>query len=465
MKQGLLRMTLWSWTAVLASAQAPLQLDEVLASVEKNYPPLLATLAERDIADGAVLQALGKFDLVLSAQADTDRFGYYENQRVGVGFDQALTTWGASVYGGWRDGGGSFATYAGQLQTRSGGEWRGGLKLPLVKNREIDSKRGELAKARIGKRVADLTIDQQRLAVRQMAARRYWDWVAAGRRLGVAEEILRVANERDGALREAAGLGQLPAIEVTENRRQILQRESLVVEAGRALQQTAIELSLFLRDGQGQPVLAARAQLPPSLPATATLSDEEVARGMEAALRHRPELARLEQQAAQTELDVRMARNEAMPAVDLAVGFTAESGQGPVRRGPNEMKASLRFELPWQRRAAAGKLAESAAKLTQTRRKQEYARDQVEAEVRDAASAVRTAHDRAVLVRQEVEVALNLADAERERFRLGDSTLFTVNLKEQAAVDAELRSVSAVGDYLRALTVYEQVTAKGLARP
>ena len=68
-------------------------------------------------------------------------------------------------------------------------------------------------------------------------------------------------------------------------------------------------------------------------------------------------------------------------------------------------------------------------------------------------------------IEHDAETFWDLADAERERFRLGDSTLFTVNLREQAAVDAELRSVSAVNDYLRALTAYEQVTARALATP
>ena len=74
--------------------------------------------------------------------------------------------------------------------------------------------------------------------------------------------------------------------------------------------------------------------------------------------------------------------------------------------------------------------------------------------------AVLAANERAKLATEEVTVALDLADAERERFRLGDSTLFTVNLREQAAVDAELREVSAKSDYLRAFTLYELVTAK-----
>lgn len=464
MRQLILKAALWSWAAA-ASAQTALRLEDVLEKVERNYPPLLAALAERSIADGEVIQALGRFDFLLQAQVEADRFGYYENQRLSVGFDQALKGWGASVYGGWREGGGGFAPYAGQLETRDGGEWRGGVKLPLGRNRAIDERRGGLAKARIGTLLAELSIDQQRLLVRQMAARRYWDWVAAGQRLKAAEEVLRVASERDGALKEAAALGQIPRVEVTENRRQILQRQSQVVEAERAMQQASIELSLFYRDEAGQPRLAGQEQMPGSLPPTGTLSEEQVARDMAGALRQRPEIARLQQQAEQLRVDIRLARNDAMPALDLSAGFTTESGQGQVKRGPSELKASLRFELPFQRRAAAGKLAAAEAKLSQAGRREEYARNQVEAEVRDAASAVRNAHGRAVLAREEAEVAQDLAEAERERFRLGDSTLFTVNLREQAAVDAEIRKVTATGDYLRAMTVYEQVTARALSRP
>ena len=455
---------LWLSAFPLA-AQGPLTLTDVLDSVDRNYPPLLAALLEKDVADADILQALGRFDLVLGAQADSDKFGFYPNQRVTLGFDQALTTWGASVYGGWRTGDGSFAPYDGKNQTRSLGEWRGGVRVPLLRNREIDDRRGNLQKARIGRRIADLGVDQQRLVIRQLASRRYWDWAAAGRRLGIAQDVLRVAEERDTALRDSAKLGQIPTIEVTENRRQILQRRSQLVEAERGIQQAAIDLSLFYRDSSGDPVLAVRAQIPPTLPMTSTLSDAQVEADQRRALVLRPEITRLTQQKEQTRVDVQMAENERRPAVDLGMGFTAEGGDGAVRRGPNELKASLRFELPFQRRTATGKLRSSQAKLSQLTQRERFSRDQVEAEVRDAASAVRASHERALLAKDEVTVALDLADAERERFRFGDSTLFTVNLREQAAVDAELREVNAVNDYLRSLTVYEQATAASLATP
>lgn len=444
-----------------ASAQT-LGLETVLESVDRNYPPLAVAFAERDVADGELLQALGRFDLTLGAQVDTDQFGYYRNERVALGFDQPLQTLGASVYGGWRVGDGGFALYDGKSETRSFGEWRGGLKVPLLRNRDIDDRRAGLGKARIGRRLADLSVDQQRLVIRQMAARRYWDWASAGQRLRVARNVLRVAEERDAALAEAAKLGQIAAIEVTENQRQILQRRAQLTEAERGLEAAAIELSLFYRDAAGQPALASPGQLPAGLPPSANITGEQFEQDRERALALRPEIARLSEQAKQARIDLRLAENDRLPAIDLGLGFTAEGGEGPVRRGPSELKASLRFELPFQRRAAAGKQRSAEAKLRQIGLRERFARDQVDAELRDAVSAVRRAHERAALAAKEVLVAGDLADAERERFRLGDSTLFTVNLREQAAMEAELREVNAVSDYLRALTAYEQATAAPL---
>ena len=67
------------------------------------------------------------------------------------------------------------------------------------------------------------------------------------------------------------------------------------------------------------------------------------------------------------------------------------------------------------------------------------------------------------LLRQEVEVARELQGLEKDRFDLGDSTLFLVNLREQATFDAEVRAVSALEDYFRAYAGYQASTAEPLS--
>ena len=80
----------------------PLLMAQLLRAVETNYPPLLATLLEREVAAGSARQARGQFDTQLGAMIGTDQFGYYPNERVDVGVSQNLQWQGASVYSGWR---------------------------------------------------------------------------------------------------------------------------------------------------------------------------------------------------------------------------------------------------------------------------------------------------------------------------------------------------------------------------
>lgn len=449
--------------AASAGLAQPLRLDDVLESVARSYPPLLAALSERDIADGELLSALGKFDLTFRARIETDQFGYYRNERIAAGFDQPMQWWGSSFYGGWRVGDGSFAPYDGKLDTRSNGEWNGGFKLPLSRGRSIDPKRAALRQAEIGRALARLSIDQQKLLITQLATRRYWDWVAAGTRLRVAEALLDIAQKRDRFLRDSAAAGQIAAIEVIENERAILQRRSVVVEVDRLVQQSAIDLSLFYRDPAGKPVLVEKSRIPGGFPGAENVDESRMLRDADLAVERRPELRRLEAQREQLEVDRRLALNDRLPGIDLQAGFTAESGAaGTVRRGPQELKAGLAFELPFQRRTATGKLAVTEAKLRQYDQRQKFTRDQIVAEVRDAASAVRAAYERVALLRDEVRLARELEDAERARFQLGEGTLFLVNLREQATADAANREVSAWQEYFRAWAQYDFAIASTL---
>ncbi len=439
-----------------------LTLAEVLASVEKHYPPLLAAVQDRVIAGADVLIAEGRFDLAMKAAWEGDYLGYYENQVFKSSVEQPTQFQGMTFFGGYNFGRGSFAPYDGKNQTDSGGEYRAGLRAPLFRDRAIDPRRADLQKALIGRRIADLGVDQQRLVILQLAARRYYDWIAAGRRFEVARDVLRIAERRDQQLRATADAGQIPQIDVTDNMRAIYTRRGQLVESQRALQLATIELSLFYRDDRGEPVLVAESKLPPDFPVMREMTEERLKEDIDLALLRRPEIQRFAAQRSQVEVDRRLAENQLQPNIDLTLAYTRLLGDRVVRRGPDDLIASLNFDLPLQRRAAKGRNATSIARIEQFDQRERFARDQVVAEVRDAYSALVAAHQRAGFLRQEVEVARELERAERQKFELGDGNLFLVNLREQATFDTAVREVAAVNEYFRALALYEFAIAEAI---
>ena len=56
----------------------------------------------------------------------------------------------------------------------------------------------------------------------------------------------------------------------------------------------------------------------------------------------------------------------------------------------------------------------------------------------------------AALAGEQLAAAHELEQAERSRFRLGDSTLLLVNLREQAAADAAAQELEPLGEKQRA---------------
>ena len=442
--------------------QNVLTLEALLESVNKNFPPLRAALLERPLAEADLLNQQGRFDLSLRTRLDTQNLGFYQNERFEIALEQPTTVWGSTLYSGYGVSHGRYPDYDGKSLTNAAGQYRAGVRVPLARDRAIDNRRADLAKARIGLRLADLSIDQQRLTILQTATRRYWDWIAAGRRLLIANTLLEVAIGRDAILQEAVLIGALPQFEQLDNQRIVLQRRSNVVEARRSLENSSIELSLFLRDDSGQPQLAPAEKLLPGFPDPAEISENQMLEDMNAALSRRPEVLRFIFQRNQVQLDRKLAENQRLPNIDLFAEYFREAGDGGVKRGPNDLRVGLIFDLPLQRRQATSRLRNAEARLGQIDQREIFQKDQVTADVRDAASAVRAAFERSTVVSEELAVTRRVEDAERLRFELGDSTLFVLNQREQATAEAAIREANALADYFRAYAAYELSIAKAL---
>ncbi len=442
-----------------------LTLEALLASVNRNFPPLRAALLERPLAEADLLNQEGRFDLSLKSRVDSQNFGFYQNERFEIAIEQPTQVWGATLYSGFGVSRGRYPDYDGKSLTNEAGQYRAGVRVPLARDRAIDSRRADLGKARVGLRLADLTIDQQRITILQTATRRYWDWVASSRRLLIANLLLEVANGRDTILKDAVAIGALPQFEQLDNQRIVLQRRNNVVEARRALENASIELSLYWRDDQGKPVIAGASALIPGFPDPAELTEEQALDDMIAAQSRRPDVLRYVFQRNQIEIDRKLARNQRLPGVDLYTEYYREAGDGLVKRGPNDLRVGLIFDLPLQRRQATSKLRSAEARLSQLAQREAFQKDQVAAEVRDSASAVKAAFERSGVATEELSITRQVEDAERLRFELGDSTLFVLNQREQATAEAAIKEANALADYFRAYAAYELAIAKALTSP
>lgn len=450
----------------------PLGLDEVLASVELHHPVLAAQAERLRAAEGMRLSAEGGFDLGLGVSAMTSVLGYYEYGRADAVLTQPTPFWGATVTGGYRLGlpysDHGIPVYYRNYETLDAGELRLGLTVPLLRDGPIDARRATLRQREEGVTAASEELAARVLRTSLAATDAYVRWVAAGRRYEVARELLALAEERDAQIAARVAAGAIPAIEHLENRRAIVERRQVVVQARRLLEQRALALSLYYRDGDGAPRVVSPDRVPTGLAAPAELREDEGA-SVARALRQRPELRRFAAMRRQADVALEVAENQLLPRLDVSATGSIDMGRAattdPDRAYETQrayerpqLDATLTFQLPLQQRDARGRVDQARAERAALDADRELAEDQIRIEVRDARSAIRAASEALELATEGEEVARAVADAERSRFENGATTLLVVNLREAAAAQAAQARIDALADLVVARALFDAAT-------
>jgi len=437
-------------------AAGALSLDDVVRSVHSSFPLLEVEISQRQVADGEAISAWGPYDLNLEAYGITAPEGYYKNYRNGVALKQAVYT-GGYVYGGYRIGRDDIQPWYKERLTDKGGEFKVGLGVPLLQDRRIDKYRSEVLQTSLAREAVEPGIQAQLLQFVLAASDAYWTWVAAGQALKAQEEMLRLATARVEQIEERVRSGDLEQIARIDNQRLIASRETKLIEAQRKFQAAAIKLSLFLRDESGMPQVAPVEWLPPAFPELSQLDADQVENDVALAQTMRPELQVLDLLSQQVHVELAAAENKLLPKLDARLEASKDVGQKADEKGdktPFELEAGLWGELPLQRREAYGKIHSLQGKIAQILAKRQYTADKVAAEVRDAVSALVAAAERIERARVTVQLAEQSLDLGRQAFEAGDLTVVTLNIYEQAVMDARVQQIEAEADYFKALAAY-----------
>lgn len=445
------------WAPVIGANE--LTPEQVLQSSQRYFPEILQGLAKRELAQGQVLTADGAFDLVFSADGYSRASGYYDGRVLSGSATQDLGRGGVSLYSKYRISGGSFPIYEDEYFTNSGGEFKVGVLFALLRDRSIDDQRFARRDAALAVEAANLQLLLTKLGVQQRALISYWRWVTAGSQISVYQGLLSNAIDRESGLSEQVRSGAQAKISLTENRQNITRRQALVTAAKREFAKATNNLSFYYRGVEGSPVRPTADQLPQTAAtfgaiAVAGVADVESvdAIGQSALARanaQRPGLRLLDNTIERTLQRIALDENSLKPKLNLELGLARDVGgiaEGGRSRLGTDTVIGLEFSVPLQRRAARGQLQQSKAKLEAQRQQQRQLQDEIEIELRNIVLELNAARELAELARLEVGQARALRDAERTRFASGASDFFLVNLREQAAADAERRHLYALLD-------------------
>jgi outer membrane protein TolC len=476
---------MWFWLFFLgwvsvAQGQS-LTLRKLMLSVDEHYP--LIAIAEADFKKALADQrsAAGGFDPLLQVRQSNALEGYYRNRVFDVSLEQPTSLWGTKVFTGWKRASGNFSVYDAQSMTFTGGEFRVGLQVPLLKGGMTDERRTRLKTAEQSVHVAQEAYCVQKKEVQKQAKYRYWEWVAAGQKVFVAKELLKIAIARNQAIEKRIQRGDLPGIDLMDNERSIFQRQSGLTATERLFQKISFELSLYYRNHQGNPLVPSLEDLgehqvveclmdkvhESDNPSEFQIILKEV--NQKKGYQHHPEMKRLQWQSLKTQAELRLAKNHLLPKLDAKFGFYSESGSNPSASTspsysylppsyyPSQMKFSLLLEFPLFFRTASAQVQAHQVLLDKVDILQKFTQDKLALQLKDAISGMTTAYEKFKFAQQEVRISIKLENSEKLRAFHGDSNFMLVNLREQSTRDAIGKGLDAYTEFYKAKADYDYV--------
>jgi outer membrane protein TolC len=359
---------------------------------------------------------------------------------------------------GYRIGRGVFQPWYRERETEKGGEFKVGLIQPLLQGRAIDEQRVALFRASLAQQAADPILQEAILTTSRDATLAYWQWVAWGAVLQAQRELLSLAEARGEQFEVGVTAGKFAEIDLILNQQLIAERRAKVLETERKYRESAIKLSIYLRDEAGNPLVPADEWLPTAFPEIESLPTDAVNGAIAMAIDLRPEPRRLQFEIRQLDLDRALARNQTLPRLDLIVEGSqdvGEPGSSSDDKGPFELVVGAQSEVPIQRRKALGKQQATTAKILQLQEKLRLQRDKISMEVRAAYNNLQLSAQIIEQSEQSLRAAVESLDRYRFAFERGKIDLIYLNLLESKANETEIKLIEAQESWFAALAQFQ----------
>ena len=467
-----------------AQTQAPLTLADALQTTLERHPQL--GIQEQQVISqrGALQQASGQFDLLLSGDAlqghtfraltgfEEFQYSQYDN----FNFNSATTNTSQIDFAGTKEFRNGIivnpsitdSRVTDNLTNRQGinaGKIQVAATLPLLRGRGstvVDAQEAASAKQL---KAAQFEVNETISGLLATVASSYWTAVAAGKQLEVLRESESSAKALTESVRSLIEADRIPRTDINEAEANLAVRESnrLVGEQRlvEARQQLAIDMGLDATEMSALPEISAgfpEEVAPEDIPT----DSKSIGLYIQLALERKPELQALKQREEASQRIAGASRDALRPdlSVKVATGVTGlyegtridQYVTAPVHaiRG-EDITAGITYRFAPGRDAAAGALEQANAAARQTDLQYQDLARRTAAAVAPALLGFRSQALQLRRMREAVQLYRNSVDAEHEKLRMGAGNVMNTISVEDRLTGSLASEVQAQLGYLQAL--------------
>jgi outer membrane protein TolC len=414
----------------------------------RAYHPVMqqANLLENK-ADASLLEARGVFDPKWFSDYEDKSFDQKNYFRIGEAGLKIPTWWGIDVKMAYLWSNGQFLNPEGNLPTN--GQAIIGVEIPLLQGLVFDQRRAQVQQARL---LRDGNEAFRRTIVNDLfikAIDTYWKWAYKNQIRQVFENSLNLAQDRFQLVKSSFEQGDKPAIDTLESLIQIQNRQLQYRQAQVDFRNATLDLSNFLWFEDLMPLEVSENLRPEDLQADWNFLEEkpndDFIRNI--ADSH-PELQSILIKQEQLNIKEKLKREEFKPNLRFNYNFLGNgfdwtdnnSSETVVNNLVTEnYKWGLKFSYPLLLRKERGGL--QLVRIEQLENQYKLGEKQLKIlnKINAIYQQLETTFGQINTLESMVINYETLLDAEFEKFRIGESSIFLLNSREQKLIDSQMK--------------------------
>ncbi|MBX7054151.1 MAG: TolC family protein [Pyrinomonadaceae bacterium] len=362
---------------------------------------------------------------------------------------------------------------------------------PLLRDRRFDGNRRSIEIAKRNRSISDAQLRVKAMDVIAGVEAAYWDLTFALRNLQVQTDTLKQAKDQLESNKRLVEKGVLAPIEIVAANAQISTFEQTVFLAQESVTRAENTLKTLLLPDRSSPEWAR--PLTPVTPVSLRSPVMSLDAAVQTAMKNRPEVEQWATTEEINKIDERYYRDQKKPQIDLYGIYTTSGLSGtetPAAFNPTTglsrvpanlvggyfnslgnllqqdyptFRVGVSISLPWGNRTAKANLGQTLVEAERIRNLRTQAEQRIEAEVRNALQALRTAEARLASATAARTASEELYASEQRQFRGGTTTFYLVLQRQTDLLVSRSRELQAQTDLNKAISEFQRAIGNTLA--
>lgn len=431
-----------------------LQLTAFYEQIRQNHPIVQQANLMTNIAQQEIRMARGYFDPKLMLDYDRKEFDSKDYFNIWNSYVK-VPLWIGEIKVGYEQNNGIYLND--ERTVPNEGLLSAGITVPLGQGLLINKRRATLRQAQIFQNITQAEQIKTINKVLFAAAKDYWNWYFAYQQYRLQQDGYNLAKQRFEAIKQNISLGELAAIDSVKAKTIFQTRAVELKQAEVEMQNTRLLVSNHLWDEDKQPLELLSNVVPQDFdPASPADKIDDIGNLLSFAENNHPEVQKLLLKLKDLDIEKRLQADKFKPKIDLTYNFLSQAQNSSEKTEfssnffQENYKIGLKVAFPLFLRKERGKVAQVRIKENQTQ-------FELSQKKREILNKIQAAYNELLNLQEQMTIQADMVvnyrlqrDGELQKFSIGESDLFFVNLVDNLLIEAEIKLAKQKTNYEKA---------------